>query len=79
MYFGKNAPCFKCEHYCMNNFDGLTSGCRAFPNGIPESVKIGYNHNEIIKGQKGDFIFTEIKEESFNPFAGYVNFLNGKK
>jgi hypothetical protein len=54
--------CGKCVHFCLNNNDGLMSGCRAFPDDIPYGLS-GKDHTKIIKGQKGDYVYTPIKEE----------------
>jgi len=45
---------------CVNRTAG-TDRCEAFPNGIPSDIFIGKtDHNEIIEGQNGDYIFTAI-------------------
>ncbi|MDR0814324.1 MAG: hypothetical protein LBN37_01075 [Bacteroidales bacterium] len=73
-----NLICFNCIHFCENNNDGLLSGCRAFPDGIPDSVMFVNEHNKPLKpyepkedissldppleGQKGDYVYTPIKK-----------------
>ncbi|KAA6302929.1 MAG: hypothetical protein EZS26_000824 [Candidatus Ordinivivax streblomastigis] len=70
--------CFNCTHFCDNNNDGLLSGCRAFPDGIPDSIMFTNQHNKPLKpystekylssldppieGQKGDYIYIPIKK-----------------
>lgn len=52
--------CFNCIHFHSNNKDGLMNACRAFPDGIPDSILESNNHNRIIGGQKNDFVYTPI-------------------
>jgi len=56
-----NPICDKCIHLASNNNDGLMHGCRAFPDGIPNSILFSNKHNKKHKFQKGDFIYTPIK------------------
>ena len=55
--------CFICDHFCRNNDDGLMMGCRAFPNGIPDDIGNEHDHDNVIKGQIGDYVFTPAKRE----------------
>ena len=55
--------CWICDNHCLNNDDGLTAGCRAFPNGIPNWIGNEHSHDNIIEGQVGDFVFTPAKRE----------------
>lgn len=49
--------CTMCEYY-LGKFQ-----CKAFPNKIPEKVASGKReHNEVIKGQKGDYVFRAKKK-----------------
>lgn len=53
-----NAICFVCK-----NFDPI-SGCKAFPDGIPEEILLDQNdHSTVIPGQVGKFIFEPLKEQ----------------
>jgi len=60
-----NNICFGCDHFCLNNEDGLFCGCRAFPDGIPRKYDIGlpHSHDVVIDGQVGDFVYTPAKAE----------------
>jgi hypothetical protein len=49
--------CIKCAWFQGNG------KCAAFPNGIPESIKKGIeSHDEVVKGQEGEFVFTLPKD-----------------
>lgn len=49
----KNLICLKCKN--MNQID---LGCKAFPDGIPEEIKLGTNnHKKPLKGQGNDIVF----------------------
>lgn len=61
--------CFICEHFCLNNNDGLLFGCRAFPDGIPDSVHNGYCHNEVVDNKVGDYVFTPRDDNNLTDFA----------
>jgi len=53
----KQPTCLVCKYY-LENFT-----CKAFPDGIPyEIASERKEHNRIIKGQKGDFVF-ELEEK----------------
>lgn len=67
-----NPLCNVCKHMCFNNNDGLTCGCRAFPNGIVDEAKGGYNHREIISGQIGNFVYEEANYNELPPFGKYL-------
>ena len=47
--------CSSCKH-----FDRINGGCKAFPDGIPDSINGGNDHKAKIKGQRGDYVFTRI-------------------
>lgn len=64
--------CFKCKHYCHNHGDGSGYGCRAFPTGIPDEAKLGYNHHSVINGQVGNFVYEETSYENLPPFGKYL-------
>ena len=67
--------CWGCDHFCINNDDGLTQGCRAFPDGIPFFIGDKHSHDEIfdkdctaikslkLKPQVGDYVYTPAKRE----------------
>ena len=57
--------CFGCEHFCLNNDDGLRSGCRAFPDvkGIPNWVGNKNSHDKVVKGQVGDYVYMPAKRK----------------
>ena len=78
MYYGNNAPCFKCEHFCLNNHDGLSCGCRAFPKGIPYDFNCS-KHLTVVEGQVGDFVFKELKKDATTPFREYEAFVKNKR
>lgn len=78
MYCGDDNLCFKCEHFCSNNYDGLGCGCRAFPNGIPDDVKC-WQHTCIFEGQVGTYVFKELPEEVSTPFKEYVDYIKKHK
>ncbi|MGJ8594134.1 MAG: hypothetical protein ACSHXF_16410 [Aquaticitalea sp.] len=44
--------CFKCKHW----FE-FAGGCRAFPDGIPDSILVSNKHNRPIVNQKNDFVY----------------------
>ncbi|WP_179320362.1 cytoplasmic protein [Winogradskyella helgolandensis] len=44
--------CFKCKHW--HEFD---DGCKAFPEGIPDSILIRNKHAKPIKNQKNNLVF----------------------
>lgn len=64
--------CFTCKHASMNNHDGLLGGCRAFPNGIPEEAKGGYNHHEVLPGQMGEYVYELANYDELPPFGKYL-------
>ena len=44
-------------------FNAFGVGCKAFPEGIPLEITEGeIEHNEVIDGQVGDFVYTEETE-----------------
>jgi len=63
MEYGENI-CIGCDHFCLNNADGLTTGCRAYPGGIP-TMSIGYkhSHDEVYDDQVGDYIYMPAKSK----------------
>ena len=67
-----NPLCFKCKHYCINHGDGTGSGCRAFPNEIPEEVRYGYNHHSVFPGQVGNYVYEEAKYEELPPVGKFL-------
>ncbi|MDR0823817.1 MAG: hypothetical protein LBN74_01905 [Prevotella sp.] len=62
--------CFECEHWYTNNKDGLDSGCRAFPNGMPYKYPLNNKHDKPFDNQKGDFVFKQVLEK--DRFYGWV-------
>lgn len=64
--------CDSCIHLYLNNNDKGNNGCRAFPNGIPNEAKCGYNHLKIIDGQIGDYVYQEAKYDELSPFGKYL-------
>lgn len=60
--------CGDCIHNYLNNGEGLI-GCRAFPKGIPEYVKNGYNHKEILQNQTGDYVFKLALYDELTPIG----------
>ena len=64
-----NNICFGCDHFCSNNDDRLTMGCRAFPDGIPDVIGGQHTHDEVFIGdglwkhQVGVFVYTPAKKE----------------
>ena len=55
--------CQGCDHFCSNNDDGLLTGCRAFPDGIPSFIENKHSHDKIIEGQVGTFVYTPSKRK----------------
>ena len=59
----------KCIHFLgVKQVDGTEESeilvCKAFPDGIPNDIAFGDDsHKEAKKGQKGDYVFEELKEE----------------
>lgn len=48
--------CLECKH-----FDEKRWSCGAFPNGIPDEIKIdGGKHDKPLEGQKNDIVFEEL-------------------
>jgi hypothetical protein len=48
-----DSNCNVCEFYING-----TGTCKAFPKGIPTNFVLQIeSHNEVVKGQKGDFVF----------------------
>lgn len=47
-----NLICFKCKH-----FRPVKGGCKAFPDGIPDSILQSNSHSKPIKGQKNEVVF----------------------
>ena len=70
--YSLNPKCQICEHFCRNNNDGLLFGCRAFPDGIPDSVRDGYLHNAVVAGQVGNFVFKQRDENNLTEFAKWL-------
>ena len=68
----KSNICLICEHFCLNNDDGIFMGCRAFPDGIPHDIGNDHDHDNVIKGQIGDYVFTPAKKE-FNIMGYRIN------
>jgi hypothetical protein len=60
--------CQGCDHFCANNEDGLSIGCRAFPggNGIPNFIEDKHSHDKVVEGQVGNFVYTPSKREYSN-------------
>lgn len=67
-----NPLCNQCKHACLNYGDGSGHGCRAFPNGIPEEAKGGYNHHKVLPGQVGEYVYELANYEDLSPFAKYL-------
>jgi len=65
--------CFGCDHLSINNADGLTIGCRAFPDGIPYHYGVGekFFHNRILKEQNNDYVYKPAKNE-YNTFGNKI-------
>ena len=55
--------CMGCDHFCDNNDDGLTIGCRAFPDGILNKIGLKHSHDAVIEGQVGDYVYTPSKRK----------------
>jgi len=54
----KAPRCCDCMH-----FNNLMKTCNAFPDKIPDVIFFkGAKHNQIIKGQKGSFVYFPKKE-----------------
>lgn len=49
-----NLICFNCKNY------EIFVGCPAFPEGIPDEILLTNEHDKIIEGQIGKFIFEPI-------------------
>ena len=48
--------CYKCKHKYRTEM-----GCKAFPDGIPDSIGLGkLSHHEIFSNQEGDYVFEEL-------------------
>ena len=62
--------CFKCKHFCMNHGDGTSIGCRAFPDGIPDSAKM--SHSTVIAGQTGAYVFELVSYDELPQFTKYI-------
>lgn len=62
--------CNKCKHFCMNHGDGTGMGCRAFPNGIPDTAS--FNHSSIIDGQTGSYVFEPVSYDELPQFTKYI-------
>lgn len=71
MYVG-NRLCDKCIHNYINNDEGV-SGCRAFPNGIPDIAQYGHAHHEIIEGQEGSYIYRKARYDELSQFAKFIH------
>ena len=58
--------CWGCDHWWVNNEDGIRGGCRAFPDGIPDEHFIGpkNSHDKVFKDQKNDFVYTPAKRDT---------------
>lgn len=64
-----NIPCYNCIHHFLNNGEFSKIGCRAFPNGIPNIILNGNNHNQIIKGQVGNYVFKKALYNELSPLG----------
>lgn len=54
--------CLKCKFLDVEN-----GGCLAFPNGIPFEITEGIiEHDKVIQGQVGEYVFEEENEEQEN-------------
>jgi len=57
--------CHGCDHFCLNNEDGLTEGCRAFPDGIPYEYGAGVKHfhDKPLEDQVEDYVYIPVKRK----------------
>jgi len=55
--------CRGCDHFCLNNNDALRTGCRAFPDSIPNWIGEKHSHDKILKDQVGDYVYTPATRE----------------
>lgn len=67
-----NPLCNECKHFCLNHGDGTGTGCRAFPNGIPDEARGGYNHHNVLEGQVGDYVYEKANYDELPPFGKYL-------
>ena len=52
-----------CCVFCKHIDKGEKMFCKAFPNGIPEEVMFReIEHDKVLDGQVGDFIYEEYEE-----------------
>ncbi len=65
--------CSDCKHYYFNNGEGISTGCRAFPKGIPNEVYYHQQHLSPIKGQEGDYVYEKASYEDLSAFARYLH------
>lgn len=70
-----NPLCHKCKHFYLNVGENGRSGCKAFPDGIPDEVRGGYNHRNVLPHQVGKYVYEEAKWEELSPFAQYLRTL----
>lgn len=70
-----NPLCHKCKHFHVNTNEINQIGCRAFPSGIPDEARGGYNHLSILPGQEGEYVYEEANWEELSPFAQFLRTL----
>ena len=73
--YNDKSKCFECVHFYFNNGERDTSGCRAFPDEIPNIVMGGYNHDVALDGQVGDYVYQKATYDELCPFAQYLESL----
>lgn len=54
----ENFICRKCKHNRL-----FSTGCAAFPKGIPDEVLFNNKHSEPLPEQKNDLVFEEGKSD----------------
>ena len=54
----ENFICFKCKHE-----NWFSTGCAAFPEGIPDEILLSNKHSEPLPGQKNNLVFEEGKSD----------------
>jgi len=47
--------CSSCKH-----FDRINGGCKAFPDGIPDSINNKNDHNKPLPGQKNKIVYEKV-------------------